>query len=275
MKEQIARYYDAALPYYRYLWSSKGIHYGFWGDGATSLDEAIIHENNALAEIAKIGQSDHVLDAGCGTGGSSIWLAGKIGASVTGISLSSDQIKEAQRISGQKHFEQKIKFLVADFCRMPFEDASFDVVWAIESACHAKKKIDFLNEAFRVLRPGGRLIVADGFLARDPQNSSERKYLYDFLKGFSLPNLAHVSEFQKDIGRVGFSNIQRFDKTEAILPSARIGYRRARIVYPVFQFMNFFGLVPGVIIDTCHTAFAQLPMLRARLMEYHVFYGEK
>src|SRR5919112_1843604 len=49
-------------------------------------------------------------------------------------------------------------FLEASYFDMPFEDNSADVVWAIESVCHAKDKFQFYKEAFRVLKPGGKLI---------------------------------------------------------------------------------------------------------------------
>ena len=82
----IAKHYDETLPYYKHLWSRKSnaIHYGFWDKETKTVEEALLNENNFLAKVADIKSSDKVLDAGCGVGGSSVWIAKNIGARVIG-----------------------------------------------------------------------------------------------------------------------------------------------------------------------------------------------
>jgi SAM-dependent methyltransferase len=112
-----------------------------------------------------------------------------------------------------------VSFLVADFLHTAFPDASFDGIVAIESACYAEKKVDFLHEAFRLLRPGGRLVVSDGFLAAPLDPRADRRYRR-FLEGFALRNLAVASEFAADLERAGFVDVRCHDKQREIARSA-------------------------------------------------------
>ena len=84
--DQIAKHYDDTLPYYKHLWGrgANAVHYGFWDKETKTVEEALLNENNFLAKVADIKSSDKVLDAGCGVGGSSVWIAKNIGARVIG-----------------------------------------------------------------------------------------------------------------------------------------------------------------------------------------------
>ena len=79
-RERIQKYYTVAQPFYEYLWHGKtlGLHYGFWTDNVSNRTGAVVKENEILADLAGIKQNDLVLDAGCGIGGSGIWLEKKV-----------------------------------------------------------------------------------------------------------------------------------------------------------------------------------------------------
>ncbi|MGB0390509.1 MAG: SAM-dependent methyltransferase [Salibacteraceae bacterium] len=90
-KNHIIEYYDKSKVAYQDIWhldTAMALHYGFWEKGVTNLKQALIKENEVVVTLAKITPKDKVLDAGCGVGGSSFYLAQNIGCSVHGISLS-------------------------------------------------------------------------------------------------------------------------------------------------------------------------------------------
>jgi len=107
--------------------------------------------------------------------------------------------KEADRLAEEKGVEDSVDFKVNDFTDTEFKDESFDVIWAIESVCYAAQKINFLKEAFRLLKEGGRIVVADGFLKREPQSEREKKILEDFCEGFALPGLEYFDKFEEEL----------------------------------------------------------------------------
>src|SRR3989338_3874518 len=90
--DSIAEWYDQTTHLYEWLWykSSKSyaMHYGYWEKDTKTLDEALLNTNRFMAKIGKINAKMKILDAGCGVGGSSIWLAKNYGAEVTGITIS-------------------------------------------------------------------------------------------------------------------------------------------------------------------------------------------
>src|SRR5207249_8143966 len=95
--------------------------------------------------------------------GSSIFLSRIFGCQVEGITLSTKQVNYATQKGIQFGVSGKVNFTVGNYLDTKFPDNYFDVVWAIESVCHAPEKGDFIKEAYRVLNKGGRLIIADFF----------------------------------------------------------------------------------------------------------------
>ena len=272
----IAKYYDETLPYYKHLWSrgSNAIHYGFWDEKTKNTKDALLNENRFLAEVVDIKPTDNVLDAGCGIGGSSVWIAKNIGARVVGITLSKKQLKEANKLAVEYNVNNKVEFKIDDFLNTSFPNNTFDVVWAIESVCHAKNKTDFLAETYRILKPDGRVVVADAFLDRDVLKNEE-KLFKDFLAGFVLSNLAKIFDFKKDMEAIGFKDVMSWDKTANVRKSLKILYTRVLIGYPFLKFANILGLVPDTVIKNGPTGIAQYKLFNSNLLKYNVFFGKK
>ena len=165
--KNIVDYYAESENAYKDSWdlnNSLAIHYGYWDDKVKSFPQSLLRMNEVMAEVAKIKSSDVILDAGCGIGGSSIFLAEKIGCNVIGISLSEKQVNKAKELAVKKNVETQIDFKVMNYCATNFPDESFDIVWGCESICYADDKDQLIKEAWRLLKPGGRLVVADGFV---------------------------------------------------------------------------------------------------------------
>ncbi|HBF18976.1 MAG TPA: SAM-dependent methyltransferase, partial [Cryomorphaceae bacterium] len=163
----IAEYYDTTQNHYEKWWGLKkhhSLHYGIWDKTTRNFGEALENTNRQLMQAAAIQSTDKVLDAVCGVGGAALFVHRNSGANATGISLSDNQVQQANSTAEKLGVNDAVQFKVMDFTATSFPDESFDVIWACESVCHATEKADFINESYRLLRKGGRMVLFDFFL---------------------------------------------------------------------------------------------------------------
>jgi cyclopropane fatty-acyl-phospholipid synthase-like methyltransferase len=224
--KNIVDYYEESENAYKDSWdlnNSLAIHYGYWDDKVKSFPQSLLRMNEVMAEVAKVRSSDVVLDAGCGIGGSSIFLAKKIGCNVRGISLSEKQVNKARELTKQRGVESKVGFEVMNYCATNFPKESFDIVWGCESICYADDKEQFIKEALRLLRPGGRLVVADGFVTDFKNN--DHPSIRNWLDGWQVNYLESPERFQQFMGLAGFQNISFTDISKFTVHSSKRLYK--------------------------------------------------
>lgn len=279
-KEDIKRYYTHCHSSLEKGWvknqQHKGVHLGYYDEDHQGHHEAIENMTRVAAERVDIGPDDRVLCSGCGLGGPATWIAKERGADVVGINISEDQLEQCRRLAEDRNVDDRTEFLYQDFTEMSsLDDDSFDVVWGLEAICHAPDKRSFLEQAYRVLRPGGRLIVVDGFATeRDPSPEGERK-MRKWLEGWKLPNLAHVEDFRDHMEDLGFENIEEEDIKEDVLPSLKFMYHYSFVGYPGAKLLQLFGLRNETQIKNivgCRYAYLSIV---DDLWTYSIFTGEK
>jgi ubiquinone/menaquinone biosynthesis C-methylase UbiE len=141
----------------------ENVHYGYWEDEAdpATFTQAQGRLNDVVAGKLAISPSQTVLDLGCGTGGPARRIAATTGASILGVTVSKWQVAEANRVSEAAGLHGQARFEYADITDLPYPDASFHAAFALETLVHVADKPAALREALRVIRPGGRLVIAD------------------------------------------------------------------------------------------------------------------
>ena len=224
--KNIVDYYDASENAYKDAWdlnNSLAIHYGYWDKNVKSFPQSLQRMNEVMAEAGRLKTGDVVLDAGCGVGGSSIFLASKIGCKVVGVSLSEKQIQQARQNAVSKNVSESVAFKAMDYCNTGFPNESFDAVWGCESICYADNKEEFIKEAFRLLKRGGKLIVADGFVIKYENNNEP--VIRKWLDGWQVNYLETMKRFCDFMQRSGFNNIRFTDISTFTNNSSRRLYR--------------------------------------------------
>lgn len=218
----IANYYLTSQWLYKYFCynpSSLGMHLGFWDAATKNRQEAISLENDYVIKAAGIKKGMKVLDAGCGIGGTALHVAQKTGAKVWGITITPSQVTLAKKYAKEKGLERLVTFSVDDYTKTKFPDNFFDVVYGIESVCYASPKSTFLKEAYRIVKPGGKVVIADAYLAKQPTNAKEKKIVEDFAWGFALNEFITEKEMASQIQGAGFVKIKREDVLQKVVPS--------------------------------------------------------
>ena len=221
-KLKIINYYNAMKDFFdKYCLRDLAIHNGYWDNRTISYEQSLKRMVQILSDVSELKETDLVLDSGFGFGGSSIWIAERIGARVIGITIVEHQVDIARKMAKERKVDHLTTFKIMDFCKTDFEDATFDVVWALESAAYASNKLDFLRESHRILKYGGRIVIADGFIMKDSltdRESSEMRWI----EGLAIPNFSTVTQFEKYLKDLNFHNIRFRDISENVLHSAKI-----------------------------------------------------
>lgn len=126
------------------------------------VDEFHIRGDAATKELialAQFTQDMHILDVGCGIGGSTRRLSHETGCRVTGIDLSDEYIDVAERLTTLLGMQERVDFHACSALELPFADNSFDGIWSLQMNMNVEDKLGWLKETFRVLKPGGRAVL--------------------------------------------------------------------------------------------------------------------
>ncbi|MBM5796692.1 MAG: methyltransferase domain-containing protein [Cyanobacteria bacterium M_surface_7_m2_040] len=264
------------------LWGDH-IHLGHYGEPPQRRDfrQAKIDFVDALVRWSGLDQlapGSRLLDVGCGIGGSSRILAARYGFDVLGISISPAQIARAQALTPAE-LAPRCRFAVMDALNLELPDGSFDAVWSVEACPHMADKQRYADELLRMLRPGGRLAVAD-WNRRDPAAGAmgrrERWVMRQLLDNWAHPEFASIEGLSRNLqasSQGAAIQIETGDWSKATLPSwidsILEGVRRPAAVLGLGPRGVILGLreIPTILL--MHWAFA------SGLMRFGVFRGQK
>lgn len=223
--EAIKHYYAATQFEYGLIWNwrlrtTPALHFGYYDERATNHRQAIVRANEVLAQFANLATGVRIIDAGCGLGHATEWLATHYDARVTGLTLVPRQVETIEKRLRKKPVEN-VNFLVGDYLSMPFDNNSADVIWAFESVCHAQNKVDFYKEAWRVLRPGGKLVMAEYIRKERPMPEADEELLKEIFYAWAIPDLDTIGEHRMHAERCGFTTFKNKDVTGNVIKSYR------------------------------------------------------
>ena len=200
-REAVASHYDELDHFYRDVWGEH-VHHGLWLRGNESREEAVLNLVNLVAREAQIEAGTRVCDIGCGYGATARVLASR-GAEVTGITISPAQFAFARTKTSSA------KFVCADWMETDLPNDKFDAAIAIESSEHMPDINGFFAQANRVLRRGGRLVIA-AWLSGDTATERQRRWLLEpVCREGRMPNMGTVADY-KSLGESNRFKLDRF-----------------------------------------------------------------
>ena len=141
------------------------MNFGYWDEGTETLSESNEKMCRKLAVMGGLSEARRILDVGFGLGEQlTVWRDvnhDKDNLEILGVDIEPAHIQAGETLIQGGSLGKKISFKQGDACDLPAEDEKFDRVISLESAFHYSPRNKFFDEAYRVLEPGGKLVIAD------------------------------------------------------------------------------------------------------------------
>jgi MPBQ/MSBQ methyltransferase len=264
------------------LWGDH-VHLGFYGNPARSRDfrlakDDFVHELVRWSGLDRLPPGSRILDVGCGIGGSARLLALHYGFDVLAVSISPSQIARARALTSAE-LARHCQFMVMDALALDLPDRGFDAVWSVEAAPHMPDKQRYVDELLRMLRPQGRLAMADWNrrdLADGSMDRLESWVMRQLLDQWAHPEFASIAGMRHHFDLSPWAEglqVESADWTVATVPSWRDsileGFRRPGAVLGLGPKAVFQGLRETPTLLLMDWAF------RHGLMQFGVFRGQK
>jgi cyclopropane fatty-acyl-phospholipid synthase-like methyltransferase len=174
------------------------IHRSVWTNDAKTLEEALnVTNERILAEIEAVAATQaRIADLGCGVGAGLFYIAPRLQElkSAFGLTVSPIQARLANQFCIQAGLEKQILFAEGDFTSVPLANESLDVIYSVEAVVHAPEPEYYFQEASRLLRRGGKLILVDDYLAERSLSQHESKWLKAYINGWHVPGVTTIDQ---------------------------------------------------------------------------------
>ncbi|MEA2561390.1 MAG: hypothetical protein QOH06_2894 [Acidobacteriota bacterium] len=206
-------------------WSRNfNMHFGFyrWGMNPLALESMLEEMSQQVFRRLALQDGMKVLDLGCGLGAPTRALIKQHGVAATAVTKVEWQLAMAQKLSKGISAPGSIDWVLGDFTALDLPSAAYQAAFSIEACCHAEgaDKEAFVEECSRLLEPGAKLVVADGFMKKSVGLPRWYANLLGYMtRNWAVERFADLAAFCDCLERHGFTLLAREDISWRIAPS--------------------------------------------------------
>ena len=215
--DNINAYYDSPAVLLFEELAQQQIHLGYWDDKYPHIDlaQAAKRLTQIVIDQIDIPKDANFLDIGCGCGLPAIEIVKQKDCFLEGITINSLQEEKATTLAEVSGLSNRASFCVGDASALPYADYQFNGALLLESIHHIGHQ-EALAETWRVLKPGGTVLIADGVVLKDEVDDADKSMLAET---FVAKSLLTESEIKVQLQQAGFTDIEVIDLTQAIQPT--------------------------------------------------------
>jgi len=196
---------DDADNFYFHVWGGEDIHVGLYDGPQDTIAEASRRTVERMCSLTEnLGPSSRVLDVGAGYGGAARYLASRYGCRVVALNLSEKENERDREMNREQGLADLIDVVDGSFEHLPYEEASFDLVWSQDAILHSGERDKVVGEVARVLRPGGDFVFTDPMQADDCPPG----VLDPVLQRIHLDSLGSVAFYRESAAKHGLAEVQ-------------------------------------------------------------------
>ena len=262
-------------------WTASARHFGYGGghdnltvhralaDPRAGGRATVTRLHDVLLGALPAPPSGHVLDAGCGLGGTMLDLATRCPARFTGVTLSEHQAAVGRAAAAKAGLADRIAIEVRSYDSPP--QGPFDLAIAIESLAHSPHPETSVGAIVARLAPGGRIAIVDDMPELQARGARDLEL---FQSGWRAPVLASASEIKAMLALSGLAIVAERDLTEELRP-------RTVAHIAALETLNraLYRLVPSTdlreLLDSYRGGLTLERLYRAALMRYRLIIAEK
>lgn len=207
-------YYNSsdADNFYAIIWGGEDIHVGLYQSPDDDIAAASRRTVERMAATVRLTPETRVLDVGAGYGGAARHLAKTYGCKVTCLNLSEVENERNRALNREQGVDHLVEVVDGSFEDLPFQDNAFDVLWSQDAFLHSGDRARAIEEAVRVLRPGGQFTFTDPMAADHAQQTT----LTPILDRLKLESMGSPGFYRRELYRLGVRSVEFEDETQQL-----------------------------------------------------------
>lgn len=249
------------------------LNFGLWENGLKTYLEAAENMVHRIASLAGVNQESHLLDIGFGMGTQDVYILQKFKPrQIDGLDVTWKHVEIARDRAARNNCGDKVRFHHGSATQIPFDNNTFTNLMSIEAPEHFYTRDKFFGEAYRVLKPGGIVGIADYTLKRDPRNVIEKTLLNAVVSLWQVPkeNVYTSKTYEERLAKVGFKNIDIKEVGALTIPGYYYEQKRPEVKAELAKIRGFVAGRLGFIIDII-----LFQAYQRGLIEYILVHAEK
>ncbi len=233
-------------------WHNGYLNFGLWENGNEDYIEAAENLVRRMGNLLGLNETSKLLDVAPGMGTQDIYLLQNFAPqSIDGLDVTWKHIEHGRRRAREANAEDRVRFHHGTAIELPFPAGTFTHVLSIEGPEHFDTREKFLNEAHRVLQPGGVIAMADFIVKNPPRNLFEKLVAEAARKLWQVPraNVYSADVYRQKMAAAGFEKIEIDEIGASVIPGYYFEQMRPETIKAISKIRGFALARLGLLLD--------------------------